>query len=726
MPLDISQTKTRTLIFGAVFTAATVLSSNFAAAGAAGIAIQAIGGIAGNIGANDLGDWVKCFRQKQNILDDPHLTLAVGSAIGLVIFNIVECDDELPKLVENNGLSYPFDSLRKLAKNTEKKWVKLSKKTITDSNYIDIHESHLVTMFANDVQNFHKIKALDIATWKEILRWLASESGVSLHEDVINYVAQKLYDEFPQRFRDVLKHNADNGGEAFAQMLLNLHGKALSALEEVLSGNKEIIKALKEIATKKDVDAVFSTMQQSFNNTDNLIKQLIDSTTKIDITNQEILKEIQKISQEVQDACKKTSSDSKIANTIASKRRQLKKLRELLNNLEEKEIEYSLTPIVEIRENKQQINKRTEEIHQEIQYELKNRSPLPPQRFSRFVGRQNDFNNIFNTLKDFNNNSHIVAIDGIGGVGKTALTREIVNNSLSVGFYSVVWESAKPEEFSGGVTKTVNNANINFEGLLTQIGSKLGYVEVHNIRSLEDKRKFVHEILGEERYLVVIDNLETLEGYRELVNNLEDLFTNSKAILTTRHLISGVRHIKPFSLQGFEENESCEFLKIYASERPRANEIISAVNQNKLVEIHKLTGGIPLAMELVVGQLEQGYSLRRVVQELKSVNYGAIQNRESDENIYKQFYKFIYLNSWEELSDEEQDLLICIGEFDLSEGATIDDLIDIAELKAAQVEDITAKLIQLSLVKRYGIEDEQTFFLHPLTHLFVQQQLEEE
>ena len=69
MPLDISQTKTRTLVFGAVFAAATVLSGNFAAAGAAGLVIQAIGGIAGNIGASDLGEVIKCFRQNQKILE---------------------------------------------------------------------------------------------------------------------------------------------------------------------------------------------------------------------------------------------------------------------------------------------------------------------------------------------------------------------------------------------------------------------------------------------------------------------------------------------------------------------------------------------------------------------------------------------------------------------------------------------------------------------------------
>ena len=275
MPVDISQTKTRTLIFGAVFAAATVLSGNFAAAGVAGLVIEGIGGIAGNIGASDLGEWIKCFRQNQKILDDPHLTLTVGRAISLVILNTVNCDDELIKLVENKGLSYPQDSLRKIAKNVEKKWVKLSQKTISDSNDIDIHESHLVAMFANDVQSFHEIKALDIATWEQILCWLGDQVKVSLHEDIISYIASKLYHEFPTLFRDVLKYDADNEGEAFAQMLLNLHGEALGALKKVLSGNQQIIDTLEKIAKRKneDITVVLHTIQLRFDNIDDLIKQ---------------------------------------------------------------------------------------------------------------------------------------------------------------------------------------------------------------------------------------------------------------------------------------------------------------------------------------------------------------------------------------------------------------------------------------------------------------------
>lgn len=278
MPLDISQTKTRTLILGAVFAVATVLSGSFTPA--AGLAIQAVGGIAGNISANDLGEIIKCFRQNKKILDDPHLTLAVGKAIGLVILNLVEYDeykDELAKLAENKCFPYPFDSLRNLAQNTEKKWVKLSKKTISDSDYIDIHESHLVRMFSDDVLKFREVKALDIAAWEQILYWLASESRVSLHQYVIKYVAQKLHDEFPQRFRDVLKHDADNGGEAFAQMLFNLHGEALSILKELKKDNQEIINKLEQISkTSEEIADDFRKMESRFNNIDDLLRELIN------------------------------------------------------------------------------------------------------------------------------------------------------------------------------------------------------------------------------------------------------------------------------------------------------------------------------------------------------------------------------------------------------------------------------------------------------------------
>lgn len=277
IPFDISQTKTRTLILGAVFATATVLSGSFAGAG---LLIQAVGEVSGNIGANDLGEMIKRFRQKQKILDDPHLTLAVGKAIGLVILNLAEDDeskDELAKLAENKHFPYPFIPLRKLATNTETKWIKLSKKTISGSHDIDIRETDLVTMFANDVESFKEIKALEIYDWEQILRWLADKSGVSLHEDVINYVARKLCDEFPQRFRDVLKHDADNGGEAFAQMLLNLHGEALSTLKELKKGNQQIVNKLEKISkTSEEIADNFRKMESRFNNIDDLLRELIN------------------------------------------------------------------------------------------------------------------------------------------------------------------------------------------------------------------------------------------------------------------------------------------------------------------------------------------------------------------------------------------------------------------------------------------------------------------
>lgn len=408
--------------------------------------------------------------------------------------------------------------------------------------------------------------------------------------------------------------------------------------------------------------------------------------------------------------------------TIQSKRLQLQKHNDNLEHLKAQEAEYVLNSPSEIQEEKEYRVECIKKLNLEIQEELERLSPLPPQRYARFVGRQNYLNSVLTALED-SSSRPILAIDGIGGVGKTALTREIVNRSIDADlFYSLVWESAKPEEFTGESIRQVNTATIDFDSLLTQIASKLGFFEVRSMKTIEQKRRLVQNILSEERYLIVVDNLETFQGYHDLVNNLEGLFTRSKVILTTRRQVAGFRHIQSFSLGGMEPKESFEFLRVYATERPGAAEIICSTDESILEEIHQRTGGLPLSMELIVGQLTR-FSLSAVLKKLQAVNYKYIENIESDENVYQQFYRFIYGDSWEQLSKTAKDLLICLGEFDLSEGAKIDDAIEVTEMSAAQLEESAAELIQFSLVYRRGQESQQTFFIHPITHLFVQREV---
>ena len=408
--------------------------------------------------------------------------------------------------------------------------------------------------------------------------------------------------------------------------------------------------------------------------------------------------------------------------TISSKRDSHKDLSEKFKKFEEEALRYlPEDPPQELVNKIAKVSKAIKQTNEGIKRYLQKNLHLPPKRYASFVGRENTINEIMVALKP-TNPRRIIAIDGFGGIGKTAITQEIVQRSMKNNdFYFPIWQSAQPQIFTGGGVRKVDSTTVNFDELLTKIASGLGYCEVHQKKTIQEKRQLFREIINEENYLVVIDNLETMEESENLVNNLDGLFegdSNTKVIITTRKQIGEFSHVRPFALKGLELDESLEFLRVYASERPRANEIITSVDQDKLVTIYERTEGHPLAIELIVGKLEGGFSIDRILVELEKVNF---KNCESDETIYHQFYKFILSDSWNQLSELAQFLLMNIGAFNLTAGAKIDDLISVSELTLQELENATSQLIKWSLVKRQGTESQQTFLVHPFTYLFVQE-----
>jgi hypothetical protein len=408
--------------------------------------------------------------------------------------------------------------------------------------------------------------------------------------------------------------------------------------------------------------------------------------------------------------------------TISSKRDSHKDLSEKFKKFEEEALRYlPEDPPQELVNKIAKVSKAIKQTNEGIKRYLQKNLHLPPKRYASFVGRENTINEIMVALKP-TNPRRIIAIDGFGGIGKTAITQEIVQRSMKNNdFYFPIWQSAQPQIFTGGGFRKVDSTTVNFDELLTKIASGLGYCEVHQKKTIQEKRQLFREIINEENYLVVIDNLETMEESENLVNDLDGLFegdSNTKVIITTRKQIGEFSHVRPFALKGLELDESLDFLRVYASERPRANEIITSVDQDKLVTIYERTEGHPLAIELIVGKLEGGFSIDRILVELEKVNF---KNCESDETIYHQFYKFILSDSWNQLSELAQFLLMNIGAFNLTAGAKIDDLISVSELTLQELENATSQLIKWSLVKRQGTESQQTFLVHPFTYLFVQE-----
>ena len=77
---------------------------------------------------------------------------------------------------------------------------------------------------------------------------------------------------------------------------------------------------------------------------------------------------------------------------------------------------------------------------------------LPQPDYGRFIGREDEFQQMIRILRPYPHSQHsIVTIDGIGGIGKSALALEVAHRYLrnydripaDERFEAIIWTSAK-------------------------------------------------------------------------------------------------------------------------------------------------------------------------------------------------------------------------------------------------------------------------------------------
>ncbi len=209
---NLGQTKTRLLATGALMVGGTLVGGALGGAAGGVLVAGALGNlaasVAGGIFSNDLGDIVKGLGEDEEILNDRELTQAVGLAIALVIYSVAK----------DKRYSAHKAALERLAKRSVKDWQTIAAVAESDKDYAGVHQEQLSEIFSTNSAEFAKVTALDIPTWEHALGWLSNEARVQLPENVIEYVARKLYANFPKALREVLKHDASKGGQAFSEM----------------------------------------------------------------------------------------------------------------------------------------------------------------------------------------------------------------------------------------------------------------------------------------------------------------------------------------------------------------------------------------------------------------------------------------------------------------------------------------------------------------------------
>ncbi len=338
---------------------------------------------------------------------------------------------------------------------------------------------------------------------------------------------------------------------------------------------------------------------------------------------------------------------------------------------------------------------------------------LPQPDYVRFVGREKEREWLRRCLSP-QDPVWVVVLSGIGGVGKTALALATAHEyiqryselSPEERFDAIVWASAKQEVLTatgleraapaGLVTRTLTD-------IYAAIARVLDREAITRAASIEEQDRLVQKALAEQRTLLVLDNLDTLEGpgSEEIRAFLRNLPRPTKAIVTSRERLDVADVL---ILRGMEEDEARRLMEAEGQVR---NVRLDATQQ---ADLYKRTAGLPLPIKLSVGRLAMGETWDGVRRWLGNVQGDLVR------------YCVGGQVDLARRSPEAYRLLLACSLFDRDAGAAREVLGTITDLPAQDRDEGLKLLLGLSLINWDSHSDR--FWLLPLMQEYAQAELE--
>ncbi len=338
--------------------------------------------------------------------------------------------------------------------------------------------------------------------------------------------------------------------------------------------------------------------------------------------------------------------------------------------------------------------------------EEKENFDLSAKTYDHFTGRHDELERVMTALQK-TEQQRIIALYGLGGIGKTALAREAADLSLQQEcFQRVVWVSARTERFAGTGIQRLPVSDLTFESVLNEIARQC-HISNLNRQSILETQKHIKGVLAAYPILLVLDNLETVQDYETLVHDVSNLLRGqSKILITSRHKITRI-DVYAIELKGLDADEGIVFLQKESEHRGVTT--VTEEPHATLLDIYTVTGGAPLAMKLVVGQLSR-QPLEVVLHYLKAASF--------DGQDYE-FYRFVYKHSWDMLSLEPKQTLVSMSVFDPETGGSVDMVRQVSKIEEAAFFQAMDVLINMSLVDFVGPLRRRRYVLNQLTHNFI-------
>ncbi|QXU42800.1 NB-ARC domain-containing protein [Pedobacter sp. D749] len=234
--------------------------------------------------------------------------------------------------------------------------------------------------------------------------------------------------------------------------------------------------------------------------------------------------------------------------------------------------------------------------------------------FDDLLGREADIAKIEETFNNLSSSNKLV-IWGIGGVGKTSIALQCARlvkagNSYKRKFNSIIWLPIRTTIITLDSIQS-EYSYITIDDIYAKIASVFKIQDLTKQSSYEQETTII-ERLKTEKTLLIFDNFEVVKDHK-ILNFIHSLAQETFIIITSRDKIDSIS--KHIPLESLDESTSVKLINKYASLR---NIIIT---QEQVLDVYKITGGLPLAIEWCMVHLSDVDNLDKSINLLpKEVN----------------------------------------------------------------------------------------------------------